>query len=95
MIEEWNGLPNEVKETNSATNFKRLYRRHCMGRHSGALLRMKRTTEQLISATELRHRHQGPMRTADDQQTKSVKVKVPGVLDPYPDPDSESRSRGL
>ena len=32
VIEEWNGLPIKVKEANSATNFKRLYRRHHVGR---------------------------------------------------------------
>ena len=31
VIDEWNGLPNEVKEANSATIFKRLYRRHRVG----------------------------------------------------------------
>ena len=31
VIEEWNGLPNEVKEANSATILKRPYRRHRMG----------------------------------------------------------------
>ena len=31
VIEEWNGLPNEVKGANSAMNFKRLYRRHRVG----------------------------------------------------------------
>ena len=41
------------------------------GGHSGALLRMMRWTLLMQSATELRHRHQGPMRTGDDQQTKS------------------------
>ena len=41
------------------------------GGPSGALLRMMRWTLLMQSATELRHRHQGPMRTGDDQQTKS------------------------
>ena len=45
--------------------------------HSGALPRMKRSTEQLNSATELRHRHQGPMQTADAQQTKSKSKSWP------------------
>ena len=31
VIEEWNSLPNEVKEANSATIFKRLYRCHRVG----------------------------------------------------------------
>ena len=31
VIVEWNRLPNEVKEAGTAKNFKRLYRRHCVG----------------------------------------------------------------
>ena len=70
VIVEWNRLPNEVKEAGTAKNFKRLYTVWALWRPP-EMADIDASTGEHV--TEQQHRHQGPMQTADDQQTSTSK----------------------
>ena len=68
VVEEWNNLPDGVKEARAVQIFKHRYRRHADD--TGARLREQGDANKMKkNATEPGHPHQGPTWTTEDHLT--------------------------